>query len=162
MDRKLLGIYLNDHLAGSVMGSRLANRIVRQNEGNDYGTKVAGIAREIEEDRATLRELMDRLGIGEQRARMAMAWVAEKAMRLKPNGKLVGYSPLSRVLELETLTMGITGKLELWRSMAAVENGAKIPGFDFSQLAQRAEAQRDVVEELRVRAAREALSGRDS
>jgi hypothetical protein len=158
----MIGIYLNDHLAGSVMGSRLAKRIVRQNEGNDYGTKVAGIAREIEEDRATLRELMDRLGIGEQRARMAMAWVAEKAMRLKPNGNLFRYSPLSRVLELETLTMGITGKLELWRSMEAVENGARIPGFDFSQLAQRAEAQRDAVEDLRVRAAQEALSGRDS
>jgi hypothetical protein len=162
VDRKMLGIYLNDHLAGSVVGSRLAQRIVRQNEGNDYGTKVARVAREIEEDRATLRELMDRLGVDEQRARLAMAWVAEKAMRLKPNGKLVGYSPLSRVLDLETLTMGITGKLELWRSMEAVENGAKITGFDFSQLAQRAEAQREVVEDLRVRAAREALAKRDS
>ncbi|HEY6671319.1 MAG TPA: hypothetical protein VIZ91_02335 [Solirubrobacterales bacterium] len=156
MNQRMIGIYLNDHLAGSVMGSRLAKRIVRQNDGNEYGTKLAGIAREIEEDRATLRELMDRLGIGEQRARMAMAWVAEKAMRLKPNGNLFRYSPLSRVLELETLTMGITGKLELWRSMEAV-NGAKVPGFDFTQLAQRAETQRDLVEDLRVRAAREAL-----
>jgi hypothetical protein len=162
VNRKLLGIYLNDHLAGSVMGSRLARRIVRQNEDNDYGTKVAGVAREIEEDRVTLRDLMDRLGVGEQRTRMAMAWVAEKAMRLKPNGKVVGYSPLSRVLELETLTMGITGKLELWRSMSAIENGSKVPGFDFTELARRAEAQRDVVEELRVRAARKALGGRSS
>jgi hypothetical protein len=157
MNQRMIGIYLNDHLAGSVMGSRLAKRIARQNEGNEYGTKVAGIAREIEEDKATLHELMDRLGIGEQRARMAMAWVAEKAMRLKPNGRLLRYSPLSRVLELEALTMGITGKLELWRSMEAVENGAKVPGFDFTQLAQRAETQRDLVEDLRVRAAREAL-----
>jgi hypothetical protein len=157
MNQRMIGIYLNDHLAGSVMGSRLAKRIARQNEGNEYGTKVAGIAREIEEDKATLHELMDRLGIGERRAQMAMAWVAEKAMRLKPNGRLLRYSPLSRVLELEALTMGITGKLELWRSMEAVENGAKVPGFDFAQLAQRAETQRDLVEDLRVRAAREAL-----
>ncbi|HEY6638878.1 MAG TPA: hypothetical protein VIZ61_14465 [Solirubrobacterales bacterium] len=162
VNRKLLGIYLNDHLAGSVVGSRLAKRIARQNEGNDYGTGIARIAREIEEDKATLHQLMERLGIGEQRARLAMAWVAEKAMRLKPNGNLFRYSPLSRVLELETLTMGITGKLELWRSMDAVENGNAIPGFDFTQLARRAEAQRDLVEELRVRAAEEALSGSDS
>jgi hypothetical protein len=158
VDRKLLGIYLNDHLAGSVMGSRLARRIVRQNEDNDYGANVAGVAREIEEDRATLRRLMERLGIEEQRARMAMAWVAEKAMRLKPNGNLLRYSPLSRVLELETLTMGITGKLELWRSMETVDNGHDLHGFDFTQLARRAEAQRDLVEDLRVRAAREALN----
>jgi len=160
VNQKLLRIYLNDHLAGSVLGSRLAKRIVRENEGNDYGSKVSGIATEIEEDRLTLRRLMDRLGVDEQRARMAMAWVAEKVMRLKPNGNLFRYSPLSRVLELETLTMGITGKLELWRSMEAVENGNRIPGFDFSELARRAEAQRDAVEDLRVRAAREALGDR--
>jgi hypothetical protein len=157
VNEKLLGIYLNDHLAGSVVGGRLAQRIVQQNEGNDYGNGIAGIAREIEQDKATLQQLMDRLGVEQQRARMAMAWVTEKAMRLKPNGSLFGYSPLSRVMELETLTMGITGKLELWRSMEAVENGG-ITGFDFARLAQRAEAQRDVVEDLRVRAAREALS----
>jgi len=162
MDRKLLGIYLNDHLAGSMVGSRLAKRIVRQNEGNEYGSGVASIAREIEEDRAILRRLMEHLGVEEQRARVAMAWVTEKAMRLKPNGNLFRYSPLSRVLELETLTMGITGKLELWRSMEVVQNGQKITGFDFAQLARRAEAQRDAVEDLRVRAAREALAGRDS
>jgi hypothetical protein len=160
VNRKLLTIYLNDHLAGSVVGGRLAKRIARENEGNDYGAKVAGIAREIEEDKATLHQLMDRLGIEQQRARMAIAWVTEKAMRLKPNGGLFRYSPLNRVLDLETLTMGITGKLELWRSMEAVENGG-ITGFDFGRLALRAEAQRDVVEDLRVRAAREALSERD-
>ena len=162
MNRKLLSIYLNDHLAGSVVGSRLAQRIVRENDGNDYATRVAGIAREIEEDKRTLHQLMERLGIEEQRARMAMAWVTEKAMRLKPNGSLFRYSPLSRVMELETLTMGITGKLELWRSLEAVENGNRISGFDFDHLAHRAEAQRDIVEDLRVRAAQEALSGRDS
>jgi hypothetical protein len=32
VDRKLLGIYLNDHLARSVVGSSLAKRIVCQNE----------------------------------------------------------------------------------------------------------------------------------
>jgi hypothetical protein len=44
--------------------------------------------------------------------------------------------------------------------MEAVENGNRIPGFDFSELARRAEAQRDAVEDLRVRAAREALGDR--
>jgi hypothetical protein len=162
MNRKMLAIYLNDHMAGSVVGSRLAMRVARQNEDNDYGTKVAGVAREIEEDRATLRELMDRLGVKRQRLRLGVAWTVEKLMRLKPNGRLVRYSPLSRVLELETLTMGITGKLELWRSMEAIEDGSKMPGFDFDRLIERAEAQRDLVEDLRVRAAREALTEGDS
>jgi hypothetical protein len=158
MNRKLLGIYLNDHLAGSVVGGNLAKRIARQNEGNEYGTKVAQIVREIDEDQATLREVMNRAGVRRKQLRLVVARLTEVASRLKRNGRLVGYSPLSRVLELEALTMGITGKLELWRSLEALENGLGIGGFDFTALAIRAEDQRDRAEELRVRAAREALS----
>jgi hypothetical protein len=61
----------------------------------------------------------------------------EIASRLKANGRLIGYSPLSRVLELEGLIMGITGKLEMWRSLQAIENGSRIGGVDFDLLAAR-------------------------
>jgi hypothetical protein len=159
MDMKMLGIYLNDHLAGSVVGENLAKRIARQNEDNEYGRGVAQIAREIEEDRVTLGEVMERAGVKRKQVRLAFARVTELGTRLKPNGRLVGYSPLSRVLELEGLTMGISGKLELWRSLEALNGGADIGGMDFGALAARAEDQRDRVEDLRLRAAREALGG---
>lgn len=159
MDRKLLGIYLNDHLAGSVVGVSLARRFVRQNEGNEYGAKIAGIAHEIEEDQATLQKLMEGAGIRRKQTRLALARLTELATRLKRNGRLVGYSPLSRVLELEGLMMGITGKLELWRSLDALNERSDALGVNFASLAARAEDQRDRVEELRIRAAREALSG---
>ena len=159
MEKKYLSIYLNDHLAGSVVGGSLAKRIASENEGNQYGSDVSAIAREIEEDKSQLHEIMERLGIRKKRVRISIAWMTEKAMRLKPNGKLVGYSPLSRVMELEGLTMGITGKLELWRSMNAVQNGSALSDVDFEKLIARAENQRDRVEELRIKAAREALTG---
>jgi hypothetical protein len=162
MDRKLLGIYLNDHLAGSVVGGNLARRIARQNEGNEYGRKVAEIAGELDEDQATLRELMERAGVRQKQLRLVAARITELATRLKRNGQLIGYSPLSRVLELEGLTMGITGKLELWRSLEAVEDGPELGGIDFASLAARAADQRDRVEELRVNAAQEALRERGS
>jgi hypothetical protein len=158
VDDKMLGIYLNDHLAGSVVGSSLARRTARKNEGNYYGTQVAEIAEEIEEDKRALRRLMETAGVRRKQTRLAIAWLVEKAMRLKPNGRLGRYSPLSRVLELEELTMGITGKLELWRSMDAVRDGSSLADVDFTRLIERAEGQRDRVEDLRVRAAREALS----
>ena len=158
MNQKMLGIYLNDHLAGSVVGSSLARRFERENRGNEYGRPIGEIAREIEEDQVALVELMDRVGVRRKQVRLAVARAAELGARLKPNGRLIGYSPLSRVIELEGLTVGITGKLELWRSMGALENGARIDGVDFERLAARAEDQRDRVEDLRVRAAREALS----
>lgn len=157
VNTKHLEIYLNDHLAGSVLGGSLARRIARENRGNEYGTGAAEIAAEIEEDKADLQAIMERLGIRKKQARLGFAWVTERAMRLKPNGKLFGYSPLSRVLELEGLTIGITGKLELWRSMDAVQNSSALGEVDFGRLIARAENQRDRVEDLRIKAAREAL-----
>lgn len=156
MDRKLFGIYLNDHLAGSVVGSRLVRRIVKHNEGNHYGSEAARLAEEIEQDKETLESLMDRLGVRKKKTRLAIATVGETLGRLKPNGRLIGYSPLSRVVELEGLTIGIAGKLELWQSLKAT--GEQVDGIDADQLIQRAESQRDRAADLRLRAAREAFS----
>jgi hypothetical protein len=157
MDHKLLSIYMNDHLAGSVVGKNLARRIAERNEGNEYGRKMSEIAREIEEDQLTLLGVMQRAGVRRKQVRLALARLTEMATRLKPNGRLVGYSPLSRVLDLEGLTVGITGKLELWRSLHSIEGDPDVPEADYAGLASRAEDQRDRVEELRVRAAAEAL-----
>ena len=156
--RRYLATYLNDHLAGSVVGVELSRRIVKQNADNEYGRETAEISREIEEDRSELRRIMDRLGVRPKKLRLGAAWVAEKVGRLKPNGQLVGYSPLSRVTELEALVMGISGKLELWRALDAIEDGdPRLDEAQLERLIERAERQRERVETLRVRAAEEAL-----
>jgi len=95
LDHKLLGIYLNDHLAGSTVGVELAKRARGANEGTEYGDVLDGIVREIEEDRGTLQRLMDDLGIKRDHPKVLAGWVAEKLGRLKPNGQILGYSPLS-------------------------------------------------------------------
>src|SRR6188474_1149252 len=99
METKYTGIYLNDHLAGSSFGLELAERIAKQNEGNDYGKAVEALSGEIAEDRDKLEQLMKALGVRRKIARQVLTWASEKAARLKPNGKLVGYSPLSRYME---------------------------------------------------------------
>jgi hypothetical protein len=111
---------------------------------------------EIEQDKATLEALMERLDVRKKKLRLAAAAVGETAGRLKPNGRMVGYSPLSRVIELEALTIGITGKLELWQSLKAT--GERVDGVDPDQLIERADDQRNRVSDLRRRAAREAFS----
>jgi hypothetical protein len=158
MDRNLLGIYLNDHLAGSVVGTRLVRRIAKHNEGNHYGSEAARLAGEIERDKTTLEALMGQLDVRKKRARLAIAAATEMLGRLKPNGRLLGYSPLSRVIELEALTLGISGKLELWQSVKATGERA----VDVDELIQRAQEQRDRVRDLRLQAAREAFSGEPS
>ncbi len=135
-----LPIYLNDHLAGSVVGVELARRARAANEGTDLGRALAEVCGEIEADQATLRRLMAQLDVGESKVKPAGAWLAEKLGRLKLNGQLRGYSPLSRVVELEGLCAGVSGKLLLWRAMGRTF-GVTLPGFDFEALAERAASQ---------------------
>jgi hypothetical protein len=59
----LLGIYLNDHLGGSIAGVEVAEKLRSRNEGTPFGAALAGLVLEVKEDRATLEHLMDRLGI---------------------------------------------------------------------------------------------------
>jgi hypothetical protein len=145
---ELIPIYLNDHLAGATGGVELARRTRASNAKDQaFGEPLTRICREIEEDRETLEAVMDRLETSRDPLKPIGAWAAEKLGRLKPNGRLRGYSPLSRVLELEGLAMGITGKMALWETLRDRRTDAP-PGVDFEQLIQRAEAQRAAVEEL--------------
>jgi hypothetical protein len=163
MDRKLLGIYLNDHLAGSTVGLELSKRARGSNKGTEYGEVLERITKEIEEDRETLQRLMSELGIRRDHPKVTAAWVAEKFGRLKPNGRLLSYSPLSRLVELEALALGISGKLSLWEALSEVAGeDARLDPEELRRLAERAERQRKEVWQLRQRAAREAFAARSS
>ena len=153
---KLLSIYLSDHWAGSALGIELARRARTRNEGTPLGDYLEDLASEIQSDRETLERLMDELGIRRNRLKAFGAWTAEKLGRLKLNGQVTGYSPLSRLLELESLYLGITGKRELWRALQRTF-GNDLPGFDFEELARRAERQAADVEDRRLEAVPPAL-----
>ena len=137
---KFLGIYLNDHLAGSTVGVELANRAAKSNRGSEYGDFLAQLAEEIGEDRDELQRIMDALDVRRDHPKVLAAWTAEKFGRLKPNGQLTGYSPLSRLVELEGLKLGITGKLGLWRSLLGLV--PEEPRLDRAQLARLEERAR--------------------
>lgn len=148
-----LATYLNDHLAGATGGVELARRLrssIRSDSRAD--NPLAQVCAEIEVDRDTLRRLMQRLEIRRGVLKPAVAWAGEKAGRLKLNGRLTGSSPLSRLVELELLFIGITGKRQLWRSLER-SLGESLDEFDFRQLAARADRQRNVVGELQLEAA---------
>ncbi len=115
---KYLPIYLNDHYAGSTLGVELAKRAAKNNDGNaEFGPALATLASEIDEDRHALKRIMDRLDVSEDRIKASIFWLGEKVGRLKPNGELLQFSPLSRVVELEGLITGVSGKLSLWRTL---------------------------------------------
>jgi hypothetical protein len=159
MNEKYLRIYLQDHLAGATAGLELARRTRGANEGTDYGPPLARIADEIEADRRQLQGIIEDLGFGGDRLKNLAAWGLEKVGRLKLNGELTSYSPLSRVVELEGLITGIIGKWSMWVALLEIAGGE--PRLDtalLERLRDRAEAQRNSVEELRQKAATEAFA----
>lgn len=158
MSDRFLPIYLNDHLAGSVVGVELAKRARANNAGTPLDDILAEVCSEIEADRRVLRELMESLGIAEDRVKPAAAWLSEKVGRLKPNGQLRGYSPLSRVVELEALQIGVSGKRLLWRALGRAY-GNSLDGFDFKALEARAEGQLQKLEACRLEAVTIAFGG---
>jgi hypothetical protein len=154
-----LDIYLSDHLAGATVGVELSRRAAKASRGTPNGLVLERLHREIVEDRRTLLAVVRALGADTSPAKPALAWIAEKAGRLKLNGQLLGYSPLSRLIELEGLETGVTGKRSLWQALGSgLPGDARLASFDLDALIARAEGQIRDIRELRLRAAREALS----
>ena len=151
---KLLHIYLNDHLAGSVAGSELARRCRDENRGTPLAEFLDDLVRQIEEDQLALEAIMDAVGAARNPAKLAAAWLAEKVGRLKLNGQLLQYSDLIRLLELEGLGLGIHGKMDLWRALIAVRDAyPPLADAPLEALERRAVDQLAGVEEQRARAA---------
>ncbi|UNT00553.1 hypothetical protein MMF93_31815 [Streptomyces tubbatahanensis] len=147
--RTLLSIYLNDHLAGATAGAELLRRTAKTHRGRAAGAELEGLAGEVAEDRETLIGIMARLGVPVRQSRVRAGWLAEKAGRLKLNGSLTSRSPLSDVLELEAMRLGVQAKTSCWRTLAALADSE--PGLDADALAtllDRADAQAKRLEAL--------------
>ena len=76
--------------------------------------------------------------------------------RLKPNDAFVSPSPLSRLIELEAMALGVEGKLSMWRSLEIAGIDA---GLDLPLLIEQAAAQREGLEQYRREAAASVLGG---
>ena len=156
---KYLGIYLNDHLGGSTTGVELVDRIASEYEGQELGSFAARLSGDIKADRDTLLEIMDQLGVTRDKVKVAMGWATEKMGRLKLNGEIRDRSPLSPLVELEGLSLGLEGKRSLWIALAEISPVAERIGRErLQELIARAESQRSAVEEQRTAAARRAFT----
>jgi len=161
IDTNLLGIYMNDQLAAGVVWREVARRSAGSNKGTALGEAVDRVATQIAEDVATFERIMDRLGIERSRVKTTLAVAGERVGRLKLNGRLFSYSPLSRFAELDFLAAGIEGKRILWANLRDFADLAdRLPDVDFDGLIERAERQRAELEPFRAQAGREAFLSR--
>ncbi|MGH2883806.1 MAG: hypothetical protein ACRDPA_14110 [Solirubrobacteraceae bacterium] len=98
------------------------------------------------------------LNVRIDRIKVFGGWGVEKLGRLKFNGQVLGYSPLSRIVELEALSLGVHGKRALWRTLCELDlielSSAPVPLAD---LIIRAEQQLAALESHRLDAVAQGL-----
>lgn len=156
---KFLGIYMNDQLALGALWRELARRSQRNNNGTELGDALTRVSTSIAEDVETFQRIMHRLGIRINPIKFGLAVAAERLGRLKLNGQMRTYSPLSRFEELDILAMGIEGKKLLWATLRDLAGlASRLPDIDFDELIERAERQRAGLEPFRARAGTDALA----
>lgn len=155
----LLAIYLNDHLLGATAGTDLARRMADTHRSGDAGERLQQLATEVAEDRKTLMSLMARLDVRVDQVKVALGWAGEKLGRLKLNGFVLTRSPLSTVLELESMRLGVEGKAAGWRTLRAIaEHDDRLDTADLDRLIDRANHQIRTLEALRVSSAEHMLA----
>jgi hypothetical protein len=155
-----LDAYLNDHLAGAAAAVDLVGRIRANNEGSALDAALVDLGGDIEADRVTLTEIMDRLGVRASTPKQVAGKVMETLSRFRLNERITGSADVSRLMEIETLSVGIEGKLALWRSLDTVAaSRPELASFDLPGLIERAVSQRGRLEPFRLEAAARALGG---
>jgi hypothetical protein len=150
---QLLHVYLNDHRAGGIGARAVAERSRASNEGNGFGAFLGWFVEQLDEDLEQLDRVVARCGGRVSPAKMLGARMGAEAGRLKLNGRLWSYSPLSRVLEFELLRSGVAGKTQLWQTIDAL--GPDHPAsmaIDVKDLLRRAEQQAAQLTEMSAKA----------
>ena len=84
------------------------------------GDYLTDLEERVRRDWATLQEVMGRIGVRPSRFKRAVMWLAERGGLLKLNGRLVKYSDLSRLYELEGASALLSMQLAAWEALEAV------------------------------------------
>lgn len=159
VDRQLLGIYLNDHLAGAVAGSGRMRRTADTLARTPVGPALDRVAREVAEERETLRSLIEELGFPQAWPKQVATWVGEHVGRLKLNGRIVRPSPLTALLEVELLRSAVMGKRGLWQTLADEGASAGIDPALARRLLEQTDGQLDALDQAHAYVRSRALRG---
>jgi hypothetical protein len=157
---KLIDVYLNDHLAGAAAGVDLARKLAGDTAGTPLKAFLDGLVAEIDADRHALEDVMKRLGVERQTLKQAGAWLTEKVGRLRFSEPVTGSHELTLLMEMETLSLGIEGKMSMWQTVRETRAAdPRLAGVDLDGLIKRAQDQAERLEPCRREAATRAFAG---
>ena len=142
-------IYLHDHLAGARFALSLLESLRTGDQQQAIRKLAEELLYEIEEDRQALTRLADRLGTPQNTLKEGAAWLAQKASLWKLGRE---DSILSTFEAIETISLGILGKLALWRTLRVLQREESVLlDVNLEELCKRAENQFFRIEQLRIK-----------
>ncbi|HEV7861977.1 MAG TPA: hypothetical protein VGR20_04725 [Acidimicrobiia bacterium] len=153
-----LEVYLNDHLGGATGACEVTRNAVEKFATSSHRNFLSEFLTEVEEDRATLEEMIRAVGGQPNPMKQAGAWLMEKVSRIKLSPGGTGSEEMSALLTLEMLCIGVEGKICLWAALQQIRGDVEeLSAFDLDDLMARAQSQRQGLEKERLTAARPAL-----
>jgi len=158
MSAEPLAVYLDDHLAGSVAALNLMEELANLTRGRPLEAKLRTLHAEVSEEQRQLRELLEQLREHPNPIKQAAAWLTEKLGEGKLALSARAHPELATLQGLESLMLGLQGKLSLYRALADLAPRDPRLSGDFSGLAERTVRQQAIVEDERIAAARAAFA----
>lgn len=154
---ELLTTYLQDHHAGASGGMDAFDRVAQGHSDPEVRAAVARIGADVAEDEKALEDLMAVVGASTSTLKDLATAVGEKVSRLKPNERVAERSPLSDLVELEALVDAVHAKGLMWKALSTLDD-PRLNRVQMQELSQRADAQRDELEALRLTQAHKLLA----
>jgi hypothetical protein len=160
IDHDAIGVYLNDHLAGSVAALEIMERVCGAQANSHLATELAELKQAVESDQEILRELIAAYGKSESTLAKTLGWMGEKVSRAKNSLNRGDEDDLMLFEALEILALGFHGRLALWNLLATLQGDLQ-DGHDFPVLAIRVREQIGRLERFRLHAGRIALTAQE-
>ena len=140
-----LAIHLNDHRAIITGELALTRRARAHHVGTVLGHHLTRHLGEVSLDLDLVDALIAGIGGRIDHLKSFGALIAERLGRLKPNGQLVGSSPLSDVVELEVLGAASHIRTTMWASLLDAE---VVPASFIDRVAARRDAAGEQLDQL--------------
>lgn len=146
MERQLLTIYLSDHLSGATGAVQRLSAMASGYTDLAVHDDLVALAEQITQDRQALLDICKQVGVQPQRYKVVAGWLGETLGHLKFNGRIRSRSPLTPLVEIEAIEVGVVGKRNLWRTLGTHAKTLKLRDDYLAELHNRATAQLRIIE----------------
>jgi hypothetical protein len=134
LDRDHLQDYLNHHLLGSQSGVNMFRTAAVTWRGTNYEQQFRELARQVQGEQRSLRELIARLGLRTPTPRRILGKAAEVAGRLNPVNLTRSKTQGMTQVELDVLQGAVQGKAGMWHVLGELADRFPDAGLDRQEM----------------------------